>query len=236
MKATGFFILIFIGHVAMSQPSTSVGWIDYNHTQFLNPDLAIVGDVGYRTNFSGDDFNLFLIRPGVNYRINSTFQVQGNVATFVTFNDETPNSTEFRLAQEVRATWPRFDKIRFTHRVRAEERFFSFEEIEGIEGSGGSDQSVRLRYFLAGTTDYTNIGPLGNVYFTGSIEFFVNPGEETQGLLTDQSRIYGGWGQLLNKGWSYVLHFMWQRSRNDFGNFESDEFVVRLRIYWKSSV
>ena len=216
--------------------STSSGWFDYNHQQFLNQDLSIVGDVGYRTNFSGDDFNLTYIRPGVSYRINKTFQIQGNIATFLTFNDIAPNSTEFRLAQEVRATWPRFDRLRIGHRYRAEERFFAFEEIEGLNGSSSSDNNIRLRYFLDGKTDYVNIGPVGNLYFTGSVEFFADLGAETEGLLTDQSRIYGGWGQLLKNGWSYVMHLMWLRSRDDFGNFDADEFVVRLRIYWKSKI
>ena len=216
--------------------STSSGWIDYNHTRYLSPDFSIKGDVGYRTNFSGDDFNLFLLRPGVNYRINKTFQVQGNVAIFLTYNQEFANSREFRLAQEVRATWPRFKRFRFDHRVRAEERFFAFEQIEGIEDQRSSDQDVRLRYFLAGTSDYLNVGPLGNLFFTGSVEFFTTLGEETEGLISDRSRVYAGWGQLLNKGWSYAIHFIWQQSRNAFGNFESDEFVVRLRIYWKSQV
>lgn len=235
MKRRFFIFFCFLCFLAEAQDN-SAGWFDYNHTQFLNPDLSIVGDLGYRTNFSGDDFHLFYLRPGVKYRINNTWKVQGNLGTFFTFNDETPNSTEFRLAQEVQATWPRLKRFRFSHRLRAEERFFQLEEVEGLEGSGRSDQSVRLRYFLAGTTNYRNIGPLGNVYLTGSIEFFANLGEETQGLVSDQSRIYGGWGQLLDKGWSYVVHLMWLRSRNDFGNFQSDEFVVRLRIYWKSQV
>ena len=179
---------------------------------------------------------MIYLRPGLSYRLNTNFQIQGNIATFLTFNDEAPNSTEFRLAQEVRATWPRFDHFRIGHRFRAEERFFSFENVKEIEGSGGNDQNVRLRYFLAGTTDYTNIGPIGNVFFTGSIEFFANLSEDTEGILSDQSRIYGGWGQLLQNGWSYALHFMWLQSRNDFGNFDADEFVVRLRIYWKSKI
>jgi len=212
------------------------GWIDYNHTQYLSPDFSIKGDVGYRTNFSGDDFNLILLRPGVDYRINKTFHVQGNAAIFLTYNQEFANSREFRLAQEVRATWPRFKKFRFDHRVRAEERFFTFEQIEGIEDQRSSDQDLRLRYFLAGTTNYMNVGPLGNLFFTGSVEFFNTLGEETEGLISDRSRVYAGWGQLLSQGWSYAVHFIWQQSRNAFGNFESDEFVVRLRIYWRSQV
>jgi hypothetical protein len=236
MKILTSLAFLLSGTLVWGQSSTSSAWFDYNHAQFLTADLSIVGDIGYRTNLSGQGFNLFLLRPGVNYRINSTFQVQGNISTFLTLNDEAPNSTEFRLAQEVRATWPQFKKFRFTHRLRAEERFFTYEKDEGARRNRSNDQIVRLRYFLSGTTDYKNIGPLGNIFFTSSIEYFSNLGEESGAALADESRVYAGWGQLLNRGWSYVLHLMWIRSRNDFGNFDSDEFVVRLRIYWKSQV
>jgi len=233
MKSRLVIIAVSITLFCRAQSVETAGWLDYNHTQFLNPDLSIVGDIGFRTDLSDSNWYLTYVRPGVNYRINATFAVQGNIATFLTFNDTTPNSTEFRTAQQVKLTWPRFTEFRFTHRLRAEQRFFYFEDLDGFEDA---DQSYRLRYLLAGTTDYFNWGPLGNLYFTGSVEYFARIGDEAESIFADQSRFYIGWGQLLNKGWSYVLHFMWLRSRDDGGNFESDQFVIRLRINWRSSI
>jgi hypothetical protein len=231
-----FTLAIFAASFGLAQSTTTAGWFDYNHTQFLTPDLSIVGDIGFRTDLSNAEWNLTYIRPGVNYRINSTFVVQGNVAMFLTFNDVIPNSTEFRLAQEARATWPRFSEFRFQHRVRAEQRFFTFENLPGFEESPSSDQSYRLRYFLSGTTDYFNVGPVGNLFVTGSAEYFIPMGDESESVFADESRFYAGFGQLLTKGWSYVLHFMWINSRNDSGDFEANEFVIRLRIYWRSPI
>lgn len=230
------FALISLNLVTLGQSNTTAAWFDYNHTQYLKPDLAIVGDVGYRNVFTEDRRQITYIRPGVRYRFNSTFRIQGNVSTFLTFNENSTNTTEFRLAEQGVATWPRLSEFKFNHRLRFEHRYITRESTEGENNRELSEWSNRMRYMLSGTTDYFNLGPLGNSYLTGSIEYFVPLADETAENFSDESRVYIGYGQLLSKGWSYVIHFMWQRSKNEVGDFVSDDFIVRLRIYWKSKI
>ncbi len=220
----------------MGQTTNYALWFDYNHTQFLKPDLAIAGDVGYRINGSDPTQHITYLRPGVQYRFNSTFTIQGNLSTFLTFSEGSSNSTEFRLAQEGDATWPKLKNIRIKHRLRFEQRFIEVRAQESDGTGSTSNQDYRMRYMLSGTSDFFNAGPISNVYTTAAVEYFLPLNDQTEGLFSNRTRAYLGFGQLLTKGWSYVVHFMWQRSTNLAGEIDSNQFIVRLRVYWKSSV
>jgi len=236
MKLLISFAFLLSGTLAWSQSSKSAAWFDYNHMQFLNPDLAIVGDLGYRIDSSDPAQQITYLRPGVHYRLNSTFSLQGNLSTFLTFSDGAINSTEFRLAQEGVAAWPRLKNMHFSHRLRFEQRFISLNGNGTDADVSSSNQDYRARYMLSGTSDYFNIGPVGNAYTTAAVEYFLPMDDQTEGLFSNRTRAYLGFGQLLTQGWSYVVHFMWQRSTNLAGEIDANEFIVRLRVYWKSSV
>jgi hypothetical protein len=236
MKLLISLVFLLSGTLVWSQSSKYAAWFDYNHAQYLNPDLAIVGDAGYRIDSADPSQQIAYLRPGVKYRFNSTYIIQGNLATFLTFSEGTLNRTEYRLAQEGVATWPRWKNLHIDHRLRFEQRFFRRHLNDSDASIDRSDEAYRARYMLSATSNYFNVGPVENAYTTASVEYFLPMDTETKSLFSNQTRAYVGFGQLLNKGWSYVVHLMWQRSTNPVGEMANHDFILRLRLYWKSSV
>jgi hypothetical protein len=226
---------ILCSNVLGQEKTSGLLWLDFNYSKFVTPDLSFGGDGGYRVNLSSTSWHSIYARPTVKYRFNSTFTLTGSIAGFQEFNGDSPNTFEFRGAQQITANWQNTKNLRFINRLRLEERWFFYEGEEEVESSSQREWSPRLRYMLRVESAAFNVGELfRNIYLHGSIEYFLGLGAESDERYFNQSRIIAGWGQLLKNNRKYEVDLMWQQSRNTLeGNFDTDQFVVRLRYFLK---
>jgi len=221
---------------SIAQEGSYHSWSDFNYQYNLNTKFSFKGDGGIRGVLSSSDWIILYFRPGVHYQINPEISVSASVSGFNTWNRDLPNSFEFRYAPEAVAVWPSFKAGSFSHRTRYEGRFFWYQTSEDDPDSDSFDQNSRLRYQLSFKTDYFNIAErLNNFFVQVSTEFFLPFGDDATEIYFNQNRFILALGQLLAKGWSYKVDFMWQRSKNTLeGNFNTNEMVIRLRIYLKN--
>jgi len=228
-----FFLTVFN---ASSQEETFHTWSDFNYQRQFTTKFSFRGDLGIRGVISSSDWSILYIRPGVHYQIIPEISVAAAVSGFNTWNKNLPNSFEFRYAPEAVAVWPSFDAGSFSHRARYEGRFFWYQASGEDSNAQPTSQNNRFRYQLSFKSDYFNVTErLNNFFVQVSTEFFLPFGEDAAEIYFNQNRFILAFGQLLNKGWSYKLDFMWQRSKNTLeGDFNTNELVVRLRIYLKN--
>jgi hypothetical protein len=228
---------LFLGvFKAASQEDTFHTWSDFNYQHNFNTKFSFKGDAGIRGVLSSSDWSILYIRPGFHYQVNPEISVSASVSGFNTWNRDLPNSFEFRYAPEAAAVWPSFKVGSFSHRTRYEGRFFWYQTSGDDPDAPTSDQNSRFRYQLSFKTDYFNIAErLNNFFVQVSTEFFLPFGDDATEIYFNQNRFILALGQLLAKGWSYKVDIMWQRSKNTLeGNFNTNEMVIRLRIYLKS--
>ncbi len=213
-----------------------VTWLDFNYSYVSSPKWTFGGDGGTRGIISSEEFTTIYLRPSASFKVNKDINLSATVAGFQTFRSSTFNLFELRLAQQVQATWPRLNRVFFTHRLRNEERFYFENQVEETPENDSSFEN-RLRYRLGAETNSFNLtSKIGNVKLLGGIEYFQTLQSRTDSRRFNDSRVSAGFGQLLTKGWSYSLMFIWQRSRDvSGGEFATDQFVVRLRIYLRQA-
>ncbi|MCZ4407212.1 DUF2490 domain-containing protein [Cryomorphaceae bacterium 1068] len=211
-------------------------WVDFNYSYIASPKWTFGGDGGTRGILTSDEFSTIYLRPSASFKVNKDISLNAAIAGFQTFRSGTSDLFEFRLAQQVQATWPRLDRIYFTHRLRNEERFYFEDRFEDAPENDSNFEN-RLRYRLGVETNYFNVtSKIGNVKLLAGAEYFETFQSRTDSRRFNDSRISAGFGQLLKKGWSYSLLFIWQRSRDVFGDeFTTDQLVLRLRVYLKRS-
>ncbi|MFT6997982.1 MAG: hypothetical protein ACJAQ4_001739 [Cryomorphaceae bacterium] len=211
-------------------------WLDFNYSYINSPKWTFGGDGGTRGIISSDEVTTIYLRPTANYKVNKNVRVGAAVAGFQTFRKDDHDLFELRLAQEVQATWPRLNRVNFTHRLRNEERFYFEDKTEEMPSDDSSFEN-RIRYRLGLETNYFNISSkIGNVRLLTRIEYFETLRTSDDSGRFNDSRVSGGYSQLLKNGWSYEVIFIWQRQGDVFGGeFTTDQYVLRLRVYLRQS-
>ena len=184
-------------------------WMNYAITVPINEKWTYGGDVGLRGLISNYDWNQFLIRPNVNYRINYTFSVSPAIAWFSTLNRDTGNVNEFRIHQDFNAKWPDLGFIEFFYRIRIEQRFFFYQD-----DNYSNDFNLRVRALVgAETADIKLFGPKRPIYFQVIYEGFSTGEESALEVFVNQTRLHFALGHRLSKNFRYELHYIRQGSR-----------------------
>ena len=229
-----YILLVFIalsGNAIAQTSNSGQVWLDYNHKEFIKPNLTVGGDGGFRADVTNGNWYAVYIRPRIAYRVNKVFTIGGGLAYYYNWNEHTINNSEFRIEQQVIAKWPSFKKFHFENRLRIDERYFNYQESNEI--SIPDKWSARLRYRLMAKTNYFNVSSkIGNVYVLLGAETFVPFESNQSGSYVLRERIVLGFGQLLPKGRRYEVDFMWQGALNpDPGSAKSNLWILRLRFY-----
>ncbi len=202
-------------------------WTDVTLTYFTRPKLSIGGDIGLRGIVSSKDWNLFYIRPSIDYSISPMFRVSGSIGSFTTFYNDLGKTTEIRFSQGVSMSWPDFGWIDFYHRIRLEERFFIYEKLK-------NSWSIRGRYLIrARTADFRLIGKTKSFYLKGMWELFIPFDKSSVELFINNQRFYAAIGQRASDKFRYEIFYIRQQSRefSDDG-FQTSENIIRLRFFY----
>jgi len=202
-------------------------WTDLTIKNYLSQKWILTGDLGIRGLVSTKDWNQFYIRPTIEYLISPSFNVRGAVGLFNTRYEALSNALEFRIHQEADLKWPDFSVITFNHRLRFEERFFFYKELE-------NDISFRMRYLIGiETTNFRIIGKKRAFYLLAQAEWFIPLGKSSAEVLVNNTRIYTGFGHRVSNKFRYEIYYVWQKSRigSDDG-LKTTENVLRFRFYY----
>jgi len=233
-----FYLFIFITPFILLDPYVSSAqiynnkvdfqsWSDITLTYFKTQRFSFGGDAGLRGIVSSKDWNLFYIRPTVNYTVTPIFKVSGGIGSFNTINRQLNNTYEIRFFQDAHVSWPDIGWIDFYHRFRFEERFFFYQNIDNYF-------SLRGRYLIrARTINFKLFGEKKGYYLKGMFEAFVPLGESAIELFVNNQRWYSALGYQPSDRYRYELFYIWQKSREfvDDG-FETSENIIRLRFFY----
>lgn len=155
------------------------------------------------------------------------------MAIFTTFSDVLKNTTEFRIFQEVSIAWPSFEYIKFYHRLRFEQRFFTYQDDSSIGPDLPNKFESRARYQLSAESSDIHFGNNNRpIFFLVAWEFFYALNEEAVELFINNQRILGGIGHRLSPGFRYEIQYIFQKSRrfSDEG-LKTSEHLPRLRLF-----
>jgi hypothetical protein len=201
-------------------------WIDLTTVHNYNSKWAYTGDYGIRGVVSGEDWSTFIVRPTFKYRITPILDVRAGVAIFYTLDKVIENNLELRFHQEVNVKWPEFVGMVFKHRVRLEERFFFYKELD-------NEFSARGRYRLYfETPDFKIFKNCGPFFGMTSIEFFLDFGESATERFVNRNRVEFGLGHRTSKKFRWELHYIWQNSKAySRDSFETSENIFRARFF-----
>jgi Protein of unknown function (DUF2490) len=208
-------------------------WTDFTFTYLIKNRTNIGADFGVRGMVSKNDWNQIYFRPTYQYYFNRTIQAAGGVAIFATFSDVIKNTTEFRIFQEVSVAWPSFEYIKFYHRLRFEQRFFTYQNGSLLGNDLPNKFESRARYQLSAESLDIRLGNKNQpIYFLVAWELFYALNEEAVELFINNQRIIGGVGQRLSPNFRYEIQYIFQQSRrfSDEG-LRTTEHLLRLRLF-----
>jgi len=138
-------IALFSCKHAISQSDYLAIWTDYNHTNRLKGKWYLNSDYGYRVRLKYSyNWQRLHARTGFVYNTGPVKLLAG-VAMFFVFLPGEVADLEIRPWQGVKYQWPKFDRIKFNHFVRLEER------IHFLGGSNTRDYNyfeLKFRYSL----------------------------------------------------------------------------------------
>lgn len=224
------YIILFIplshGYVIAQDEVDFQSWIDFTTVHNYNSRWAYTGDYGLRGVVSGEQWSTFLVRPTFKYKITPILDVRAGVALFYTRDKLLDNVLELRFHQEVNVKWPEVVGMVFKHRVRLEERFFFYEDID-------NEFSARARYRLYFETPdlkiFKNCGPF---FGMTSIELFLPFGESATERFINSNRIEIGLGHRTSRKFRWELHYIWQNSKSyEDDAFKTTENIFRARFF-----
>lgn len=199
------------------------GWLDMTIWYKVSPTVRVGGDYGYRTVFENFSFHSFYARPTISWKPSDLYSFSFAVSDFYTHESEVVNLNELRFAQQGSLFWPKIGPIRFDHRLRFEERFFSINQAK--------ENSSRMRYRLAANSPkYKMLGIKTFFYSAITWERFVNLGSSFENIFGDSERWEIVFGNKVSDKVKVGIHYIFQSVRTLDDTFELQENIFRLRI------
>jgi hypothetical protein len=208
-------------------------WTDFTFTYVIKNKTNIGADFGVRGVVSKNDWNQFYFRPTYQFFFNRTIQAAGGIAIFATLSDVIKNTTEFRVFQEVSVAWPSFEYVNFYHRLRFEQRFFTYQDDSSFGLDLPNDFETRARYQLSAESPDIHLGNNNKpIFFFAAWELFYALNEEAVEQFINNQRILGGFDHRLSPAFRYEIQYIFQKSRrfSDEG-LKTSEHLLRLRFF-----
>ena len=187
-------------------------WLGYANQTWITPRLGTWLDVGLRWTGVMREWNTYLVRPGLNYRLSDKVTATAGYALFgqrVPNPDRVPVRLEHRPWQQI--TWVQnAGKVQVTQRYRAEQRFI--HRTAGGELAKGYRFNHRLRYQLSGAVSLRDSTRKALV-LTVSDEILMNAGKQVMYNYFDQNRVHASLGYQLTKTLNVQVGYMYAFSQ-----------------------
>ena len=204
-------------------------WTDITFGKPLNDKWTVGGDVGFRTAFNNRNWKLFYVRPNINYKFFSFFDLTVGLGSFNTFSPDFFNTYEFRIYQDANFKGPKLGFFNFSHRIRLEQRFFTFSD-----SNLDNDFSFRGRYMIATRTNRFSLG--GEKDWTAflSLEPFFPLGKGVNEILANNFRWDTALSYQVSENLRIELHYILQTSEIFSNNdLRVVEHIFRFRLFQK---
>ena len=183
-------------------------WVDFYPHVYIDEEWEYYGDIGYRTILDDYNWHWIYTRPSVRYHFSNLFEGHGGVGLFYEFNTFSVNRFEIRPWQGLKINWPRYDRLKFYHYVRLEER------ISFLTNDWKATFDFRMRYKLAGKFIFIKSGPESFWFIPFYGEVFVPVFGEVKEVFRNRSRAGIGLGYNHSKEWRFVFIYNRQTSRS----------------------
>ena len=227
-------LLLFLCWEAKSQEETSVEdayaefWADLTLTKMFKPKWTAGGDFGYRTTLGNNIYRLLYLRPNIKYQFRPHLSALLGLGSFNTLGSEISNTYEIRIYQDLNISWPELKWASFFHRIRLEQRFFTYQSDDLP-----NDFNVRGRYQIGFKTNQFSIfGSEKDYRAIVSFEPFFPLGEEVVEIFANSTRFTGGLAYQVSEQFRIQLDIIAQRSKVFADeNFQSAEFIIRFRLF-----
>ena len=204
-------------------------WSDIATIYKLSDRWRYDGDQGIRGVLSDSDFTLLYFRPSVRYRVKPWFTIHGGIRFFQTWFDEEVDTFEIGPWQGLRFVWPMIGSYAITHYLRPEERFIWLRDST-------RDFSLRGRYQLGFRSPNYDVLFNNGMYLSGSVELFSSLYDSIFDNFANRVRYDIGVGTKVSDAWRVELRFLLQDAREIdedlFNPFESEEYILRLRLFY----
>ncbi|NVJ86244.1 MAG: DUF2490 domain-containing protein [Algoriphagus sp.] len=214
--------------VAEARKINTQFWFNYALKAPISEKFFLGGDMGSRGLISNPDWNQFLVRPTLTYKLSDKLSLSGAVAWFGTYFKNQNSLNEYRLHQGVTFKTPDLGIIGFFYRLRIEERFFYLQE------NMGNTFNVRVRGLIGvNTKDITWLGSKRPIFLQSMVEGFQTLDKNSANeLFVNQTRVHLAIGHKISSQFRYEFHYIAQRSRvfNEDG-FRAAQNVLRLRLF-----
>jgi hypothetical protein len=228
------FALIVLINFVYAQNTSQQIWLDYNPQWNLNESYTFYGSVGARTIIPYSWDKLFFTTavryapdPLFNILNKSQQELRGGLSFYYTFNEDSDNQIELRPFQAYKIRWPHFERVKFTHRLRIDERFIF------TMGESDFEFELRARYKIEAIFHRTKhlVDFANGFYFPVSVEFLINLYSTTQ--FNDAIKITPGLGYSSKaKLWKIQFDLSFQYAdKAEPGNFTKSTIIYRLRFY-----
>lgn len=204
-------------------------WADLTLSKSLNEKWTIGGDIGYRAALNNTNWRQYYIRPNINYKVLPFFNLTMGVGSFNTVNDEIDNTNEFRIYQDGNFRGPKLGPFNILHRIRLEQRFFSFGD-----DTLDNEFSFRGRYLIGTRTDKFSLGGEKDWTAYVSLEPFFPLGKDISELLANNFRWDAALSYHVTAQFRIELHYILQTSEI-FSNSDVKviENIFRIRLFQK---
>ena len=182
-------------------------------------------DGSYRK-INTEDFNYWraTIRPNIKWKALPRLDVRAGIGGFYTDYEEDDKTLEIRPWEGIALSWPKLKRLRFVHLVRFEQRFV-YEMTNWTY-----DYSNRLRYQLSTRFSFDRKKKYKVFFIPAAIEFFYQERQNANELFQDRIWFTTGLGYIYNREVTVDVKFVVERNRSDDFEFNTTDFIVRLRF------
>lgn len=231
------FITLAITMVASAQEKQitkgNQQWIHYYNESKLSTKWTLLTDGGHRWKDNLKESSLYIVRMGINYKLNSNMSSTIGFAHLGFYNSNKLNRVEFRPYQEINIT-NKYEPISILHRFRVEERIF-YNVIEGKIQSK-SDFNFRFRYrFMLNIPifELASTGTDKKLSLNVGDEIMINAGNNIIYNVFDQNRILVGPVIQFNENFAISLIYSSQFATTKFAGTYNSTDVLWIGINHK---
>ncbi len=184
-------------------------------------------DGGYRWKESLPKSSQYTIRSAIGYSIHPNIRVASGFAHQGYYSNNEVNKIEFRPYQEV-SIKNQYNSIGFSHKFRAEERFF--KHINNEEVQSPTSFNYRFRYSLMASISLINLSssdPERKLLLNFGDEIFLRAGEEVHHNTFEQNRLIISPSLQYDKNLTFSL--TWNRQ---FGSTPIPNEYKLSHVFW----
>ena len=193
-----YFLLLCFPCFGFSQSSNLGNWLIYFGNKPINTKWNWHSEVQYRNYNSIGDLEQLLLRTGVGYNLtennNNLHLGYAYIRSenYIAGSDEKVAFNEHRIYQQF-ITRQKIERVLVQHRYRFEQRFIE------------DDFRVRFRYFLSLNIPLNHKEIIDKTFYLSAYnEVFLN----TENIIFDRNRLYGGLGFNVSKKVRFELGYM----------------------------